>query len=47
MSRCQDIEYVEFNWHVWKRLTGEEKDWIVVRCDEKLEEYYKKRLIKG
>jgi len=34
-----------FNRHVWKRLTAEEKAWIVGRCDEKLEEYYKKRLV--
>jgi len=40
MSRCRDIEYVEFNRHVWKKLTTEEKAWIVGRCDEKLEEYY-------
>lgn len=44
MSRCRDIEYVEFNRHVWKRLTGEEKERIVGRCDVKLEEYYRKRL---
>jgi hypothetical protein len=44
MSRCRDIEYVEFNRHVWKRLSGEEKAWIVGRCDERLEEYYGKRL---
>jgi len=42
MSRCRDIEYVEFNRHVWKKLSGEEKAWIVGRCDERLEEYYSK-----
>ena len=47
ISRCRDIEYVEFNRHVWKRLTGDEKAWIVGRCDERLEEYYGKRLGKG
>lgn len=47
MSRCRDIEYVEFNWHIWKRLANEEKAWIVGRCDERLEEYYKNRLGKG
>lgn len=32
MSRCQDIEYVEFNRHVWKRLDagGEGLDFWVV-----------------
>ncbi|EGW41761.1 DEAD/DEAH box helicase family protein [Desulfosporosinus sp. OT] len=44
MSRCRDIEYVEFNRHVWKRMAQEEKDWIVERCDERLEEYYRKRV---
>ena len=44
VSRCRDIEYVEFNKHVWKRLTEEEKEWIVGRCDGKLEEYYRKRV---
>jgi len=44
MSRCRDIEYVELNRHIWKRMTQEEKDWIVGRCDEKLEEYYRKRM---
>src|SRR5665648_360273 len=47
MSRCRDIEYVEFNKHVWKKLSGEEKAWIVGRCDERLVEYYGKRLLKG
>ena len=47
MSRCRDIEYVEFNRYVWKRLTAAEKAWIVGRCDERLEEYYGKRLGKG
>jgi len=45
MSRCRDIEYVEFNRHVWKKLSGEERDWIVGRCDEKLEEYYGKKIL--
>jgi len=46
-SRCRDIEYVEFNRHVWKKLTGEEKVRIVGHCDGKLEEYYRKRLSKA
>ena len=44
MSLCRDIEYVEFNRHAWKRLTTEKKVWIVGRCDEKLEEYYRMRV---
>ena len=45
MIRCRDIEYVEFNRHVRKRMMmQEEKAWIVEWCDEKLEEYYRKRV---
>jgi len=44
MSRCRDIEYVEFNRHVWKRMTEEEKGWIVGWCDVRLAEYYRKRV---
>ncbi|MDW7678272.1 MAG: hypothetical protein SCK57_11480 [Bacillota bacterium] len=42
MKRCRDVEYVEFNHHVFKRLTEEEKRWMVGYCDEKLEEYLKR-----
>jgi len=38
MSRCRDIEYAEFNRQVWKKMTGEEKAWIVG------EEYYMMRI---
>ena len=37
MSRCRDIDYVEFNRHVWKKLTTEEKVRIVGRCNERLD----------
>ena len=46
MSRCRDIEYVEFNRHVWKRMTQEEEGWIVGWCDEKLEEYFETRILR-
>lgn len=42
MNRCRDIEYVEFNKHIWKRLSDDEMDWIIQHCDEKLEEYYRR-----
>lgn len=42
MKRCKEIEYVEFNRHIYKKLSVEERDWIVKHCDEKLEEYYGK-----
>lgn len=40
MRRARDLEYVEFNGHVWKRLTEGEKEWIGVCCEEKLVGYY-------
>lgn len=46
MNRCKEIEYVEFNRHIFKKLSTEEKDWIISHCDEKLEEYYRKRVQK-
>jgi hypothetical protein len=45
ISRCRDIEYVEFNRHVWRRLTKEERVWIVGWCKKRLEEYYSKKLL--
>ena len=44
MNRCKEIEYVEFNRHIFKKLSMEEKEWIVGHCDDKLVEYYAKRL---
>lgn len=40
MKKSKDVEYVEFNYHVWKKLSREEKIWIERYCEEKLEEYY-------
>lgn len=40
MNRCRDVEYVEFNRYVFKRLTQGEVDWIIRHCDEKLAEYF-------
>lgn len=42
MKRSKDLEYVEFNKHIWRKLTVEEKIWIDKWCDEKLEEYYRR-----
>ena len=44
MNRCRDIEFVEFNRHIFKRFSKEELDWIIAHCDEKLKEYYGKRV---
>ncbi len=43
LKRSREIEYVEFNRHIWKKLSAEEKEWIVQHCEEKLEEYFGKR----
>ena len=40
MKRSKDIEYIEINRHIIKKLTDEEIQWIVEHCDKKLEEYY-------
>lgn len=40
MKRCREVEYVEFNRHVFKKLTRDEIGWILGHCDEKLREYY-------
>ena len=40
MKRARDIEYIEINRHIMKKLTNEEIQWIVEHCDRKLEEYY-------
>ena len=40
MERCRDIEYVQFNKVIWKKLSREEKVWIANRCDERLRSYY-------
>ncbi|TDT46068.1 DEAD/DEAH box helicase [Fonticella tunisiensis] len=44
MKRSKDLEYVEFNRHIWKKLSMEEKEWIVEWCDKKLEEYYGRKI---
>lgn len=43
MKHCGEIEFVEFNRHVFKKLTKEELNWIKDYCDQKLEEYYRRR----
>lgn len=40
MKRSKDIEYIDINRHIIKKLTNEEIQWIVEHCDKKLEEYY-------
>ena len=40
MKRSREIELVEFNRHVFKKLTSEDMLWIREHCDRKLAEYY-------
>lgn len=46
MKRSRDVEYIEFNNFIWKKLAQDEKHEILEHCDLKLEEYYQ-RLMKG
>jgi len=43
LKRSREIKYVEFNRHIWKKLSADEKEWIIQHCDAKLEEYFGKR----
>ena len=40
MRKCRDIEYVEFNINVWRKISGEEKVGIGEWCEEKIKAYY-------
>ena len=40
VERCRDIEYVQFNKVIWKKLSIEERVWIANKCDERLRAYY-------
>jgi len=42
MKRCREIEYIELNRHIFKKLTIEDINWILCHCDKKLDEYYKR-----
>lgn len=46
MKRSREIEYVEFNRHIFRKLTKEDIRWIICHCDQKLEEYFKKLRLK-
>lgn len=47
MKRSKDVEYVEFNRHIWKNLSRSDKEWIAEWCEKKLEEYYSRKIFKG
>lgn len=40
MEKCADIEYVQFNTAIWRKITHDEKVKIARRCKEKLKVYY-------
>ena len=46
VKRCKNIEYVEFNRHIFKKLNETEIKWIISHCDNKLEEYYNRPIFK-
>lgn len=41
MKRNKDLEYIEISRHILKRLSEEEKIWIVGHSDRKLGEYFR------
>jgi len=40
MQRCRDVEYIEINPLVFKKLTYEDRVRILEICEKKLGEYY-------
>lgn len=42
MKKCREIEFVEFNRYVFKKLSDKDINWIKTHCDNKLVEYYKR-----
>ncbi len=40
MKRSRDVEYVELNKNIMKKLIEQEIEWIVKHWDEKFKEYY-------
>ncbi len=45
LQRCRDIEYIEINPMVFKKLTEEDKREILEVCEEKLDSYYGRIII--
>lgn len=44
MKRSRDIECVEINKHIFRKLTKEDICWLLGHCEEKLKDYYSTRL---
>ncbi len=42
LKRCKDVTMIEINHTIFKKLTDEDKIYILKTCDEKLDEYYKR-----
>jgi len=40
VKRSKDIEYVEFNKHIWNKMTNDIKKQILNLCDNALKKYY-------
>ncbi|WP_160676559.1 DEAD/DEAH box helicase [Clostridium sp. C8-1-8] len=43
LEKCKDIEYIQFNKKIWKKLSDKEKKWIYRRCEERIGEYFGER----
>lgn len=42
MRKSKDLDYIELNSVIWKKLMKEEKAWIITQSKDKLEEYYRR-----
>ncbi|QNO14097.1 DEAD/DEAH box helicase [Alkalicella caledoniensis] len=46
MKRAKELEYIEINRHIMRKLTAADRRWIVEQCDLKLREYYNRSSLK-
>lgn len=46
MKKSKNLEYVEFNSHVWGILSNWDKAWIEKWCEGKLGEYFGRKGLK-
>lgn len=46
MKRSKDLEYVEFNRHIFQKLTERDVKWIISQCSKGLAEYYNRPIFR-
>ena len=46
LKRCKDIKYIEINPMIFKKLTNDDRGQILKICDEKLDQYYSRKIFK-